>query len=304
VNQAPSVTIVIVNFRTPRLTLECIQSLRKLNYANWKLVVVDNASDDGSAELFQAHLRSDEFIRARENGGYTAGNNLGVRAALERGAQYVLVLNPDTIVCNPHFLGELVDHLENNPTVGAVGPRVFLREAGRVQNTVLKFPWLWRRVVDWVRTRTVGQPTRSGSAARSAEALNGVCVLFRSEAFRHVGLFDERTFAYIEDIDWAYRAHRLGWSQEYIPVDSVIHLQKQSGYERGSTVDFLLKRNTLYFLMKSNHWLQAVGYTAITLSLSLIHALRSGSLDWCRRLGSTYARLWTARWNTCMGRPR
>jgi len=301
---SPMVGVVVVNFRTPDLTLACAESLRSLDYPNWRLLVVDNASGDDSAHKLAAALPREELLIAPTNGGYTAGNNLGVEEMLRRGCDYVLVLNPDTVVVNRRFVSELVAHLEANPNIGAVGPRVFLRRHGNVQNTVLRFPWVWRRAVDWVRIRLFGSPLRSREQSLQAEVLNGVCVLFRGAALKDVGLFDERTFAYIEDVDWAYRAERRGWKRAYLPIDSVVHLQKESGYERGSTVDYLLKRNTLYFLMKSRRWLQAVGYTVATLAMATAQSMRSGSLAWSRRLGAAYFGLWTARWNTVMGRPR
>jgi len=298
------VGVVVVNFRTPDLTLACAESLRGLDYPNWRLLVVDNASGDESAPKLAAALPREELLIAPTNGGYTAGNNLGVEEMLRRGCDYVLVLNPDTVVVNRRFVSELVAHLEANPKIGAVGPRVFLRRHGNVQNTVLRFPWVWRRAVDWVKIRLFGSQLRSRDQSLQAEVLNGVCVLFRGAALKDVGLFDERTFAYIEDVDWAYRAEQRRWKRAYLPTDSVVHLQKQSGYERGSTVDYLLKRNTLYFLMKSRRWLQAAGYTAATLAMATAPSGRSGSLAWSRRLGAAYFGLWTARWNTVMGRPR
>lgn len=301
---APRVGVVVVNFRTPELTLACAESLRGIDYPNWRLLVVDNASGDDSAERFSAALPRDEVLIATSNGGYTAGNNLGVAEMLRRGCDYVLVLNPDTVVVNRRFVSELVDHLAANPTVGAVGPRVFLRRHGNVQNTVLKFPWVWRRAVDWVKIRFNGSPMRSRDKSLDAEVLNGVCVLFRASALKEVGLFDERTFAYIEDVDWAFRAERRGWKRAYVPTDSVVHLQKESGYERGGNVDYLLKRNTLYFLMKSRRWFQAAGYTAATMAMATVQSVKSGSLSWSRRLGSAYFALWTARWSSVMGRPR
>jgi GT2 family glycosyltransferase len=299
----PAVGVVVVNFRTPDLTLACAESLRGLDYPNCKLLVVDNASGDDSAAKFVAALPAQELLVAPSNGGYTAGNNLGVAEMLRRGCEYILVLNPDTIVVNHQFVSELVEHLEANPTIGAVGPRVFLRRHGNVQNTVLRFPWVWRRAVDWVKIRLFGSPIRSRDEALDAEVLNGVCVLFRASALKDVGLFDERTFAYIEDVDWAYRAERRGWKRSYLPIDSVVHLQKESGYERGGTVDYLLKRNTLYFLMKSRRWIQAAGYTAATMAMATLQSAKSGSLAWSRRLGAAYFALWTARWNAVMGRP-
>lgn len=309
----PSVVIVVVNFRTPEETIACVESLKTLRYGNMRIVVVENASGDDSAEILKSGLPEDvTLFLAEENGGYTAGNNVGMRHALEGGADYVHVINPDTLVLNPDYLTELVEFLEMNPEVGLVGPRVYLRSKEKVQNTVLRYPWLWRRVVDFVRSRFVKSRLRSGNEPIEAEVLNGVCILMRSDCLRDVGLFDDRTFAYIEDIEWSYRAQRKGWGRVYLPVDSILHLQKEGGYERGSKVEFLLKRNTLYFLLKSRHWFQAAGYTLATTALAASQVVMKAarrrpvgpSLHWAAGLSRSYWGLWTARWDDAMGRPR
>lgn len=309
-NDAPLTAIVVVNYKTPDVTIECCRSLRRLNYPNFEVIVVDNASGDGSAELLRDKLPHCHHVVAEENGGYTAGNNLGIRLALDLGAEFVHIVNPDTLLLNPDYLSALVNHMHAYPDVGAVGPRVYLRTVEQVQNTVLRFPWLWRRVVDWCRSRVTNIGRRSGSEVVDAEVLNGVCVLFRRSCLEQVGLFDERTFAYIEDVEWSYRAERLDWKRQYLPVDSILHLQKPDGYERGSKVDFLLKRNTLYFLLRSRHWLQAAGYTVSTLLLALglsiqqrVRRQDNSIMRWTVQLLRSYCSLWLGRWDQTMGKP-
>lgn len=300
-----SVAVVIVNYRSADQTIACVRSLESLTGARPRVIVVDNHSGDGSAEILERTLPNVEVIASRENGGYTAGNNLGIESALAQGAEFVLVLNPDTVVINPDFLRQLTQFLTDHPRVGAVGPRVYLRARNRVQNTVLVFPWLHRRFAG-VLSRlfpTRRRPIRSGAVPRPAEVLNGVCVLFRSQALRDIGLFDERTFAYIEDVDWAYRADQLGWQRWYLPVDAILHEQKETGYERCSTVEYLLKRNTLYFLLKTRHPVQAIVYSISTLALGAWSAISNGNKGyrWWTKLARSYARLWLGRWDDAMG---
>jgi GT2 family glycosyltransferase len=304
--RTPSVAAVVVNYRTPEQTVACVRSLQAVRYAPFDVLVVDNDSGDGSADWMAQRLPGTRVLRASRNGGYTAGNNLGVREAMAAGAEYVLLVNPDALVVNPDFVGELVAAAERRPDAGALGPRVFLRSTDQVQNTVLRFPWLHRRIVDALLHRLLGRPMRSGARLRAAEALNGVCVLFRAEALRDVGLLDDRTFAYIEDVDWGWRAQARGWRRLYVPVDSIVHLQKKAGYERLGEVDYLLKRNTLYFLLKSGKYVQAAGYSAAIVGAAALHAAaapRKGAA-WLRRIAAAYVRLWTGRWEAVMGPPR
>lgn len=303
---SPRVGIVIVNYRTADQTIACVRSLDSLRYPNRVVVVVDNDSQDGSDEQMEQSLPQAHIVRAEVNGGYTLGNNIGIEAALGVGCDYILVLNPDTVAINDDFVTSLVDFAESHPRVAAVGPRVYLRSHGVVQNTVLEFPWLTRRVAG-VAKRWLGRtrPLRSGNTPCKAEVLNGVCVLFRAEALFDVGLFDPKTFAYIEDVDWAYRARRQQWALWYLPVDSIIHEQKQAGYHRGSTVDLLLKRNTLYFLLKTRRYAQAAAYTVSTTAMGIAGLCtgRLGDRRFLRRLLQSYAGLWTGRADRVMGRP-
>jgi GT2 family glycosyltransferase len=308
----PKVVIVLVHYSDVEQTLACIASLARLRYPTQEVLVVDNSGGQLLAEPLRKHFPFVTRIVAATNGGYTGGNNLGIAAALQRRADFVHILNPDTLVQNPHYLTELVRFMEKSPSVGLAGPRVHWHDPGTVQNTILRFPWLWRRIASWLLYRLGLARRATAREPREADALNGVCVLFRASALRDVGLFDEATFAYIEDIDWCYRAESKGWRRVHVPVDSVIHLQKTMGYELGSKVDFLLKRNTLYFLLKTDHPIQAACYTIATLVLGSVRvsiaALRNrrgtSMVRWLRGLAATYLQLWTGRVDQAMGPPR
>lgn len=300
------IAIVVVNFRTARLTLDCVRSLGSLDYPTVEIIVVDNASGDGSIAVLRRELPAAvELVEATANGGYTAGNNLGIAVARRKGCRFIHLLNPDTVVLNPGYLTKLMQCLTEQPRIGAVGPRVHWRTAGAIQNTVIEFPWLWRRVFNAVRQRVAGRPNRSGSEMKFVDALNGVCVLFRDDCLREAGEFDERIFAYVDEADWGLRARNVGWRLAYVPIDGVVHLQKDTGYARAGTVDFLLKRNTVFFLLKNRKFLQAAGYTASTALAGFILAARrrGQAVAWYRSLLKAYWWLWTARWNRAMGRP-
>ena len=295
----PPVAIVLVNYRCTEDTLRCAASLESLTYPNVRLVVVENASGDGSLERLRAGLpRGVTLIAAETNAGYTGGNNLGIAHALAAGAAFVHVLNPDTVVHDPDYLTKLVAHLRAHPRVGAVGPKVYLREVGRVQNTRGRFPWLWRRVADRFHKRRA-----EADSPAQVETLNGVCVLIRRHCLEQVGGYDERLFAYVDEAEWAARAAAAGWTLHHLPVESIVHLQREDGYGFGGRTDYLLKRNVVYFLLKNRRYLQAAGYTAFALTLSVLRSLRRREFRWCRRLTTTYAGLWTGRWNRVMGHP-
>lgn len=298
----------MVHFRQVEQTLACLRSIAKIDYPNLDVLVVDNGAADHRGEPLPNTTPSVEILVASTNGGYTAGNNLGITRAIEQGAQYLHLLNPDTTVARGDYLARAIEYLEAHPEVAAVGPRVHLRKWGQIQNTVLRYPWLARRMLHPVTSAIKVLPSRSADRVLTAEAINGVAVVLRASAIRDVGPLDEALFAYIEDIDWGWRARQRGWRIDYLPVDSVIHHQRADGYDLSGPVDFLLKRNTLYFLRKSGRRWQAAGYTMATLLLGLARVFRprAGFLDrarWLTGLAAAYAAQWFGKENERMGPP-
>ena len=178
-------------------------------------------------------------------------------------------------------------------------PRVFLREKTEVQNTVLFPPGLWRNIVNWIRYRIdPGSLEFSGDDVVDSQVLNGVCILIRAECLRQTGLFDDNIFMYIEDADLNYRALSLGWKIRYLPIDSVIHVQKKSGYEMTGMVSFLLRRNSVYYLCKIGRRFDAWGYAV--LSLVVLAARGAMTMRWpafreylafCGKLVRAYRRI-------------
>ena len=264
----PLVYIIVLTYHSRDVVRPCLISLGSLTYSNYHLVVVDNNSTDGTAEILQNEFPELTIIRSGGNLGYTGGNNIGIEHAIEQGADYVLILNPDTVVADPNFLTSMIAYVEANPHVGIAGPRVFLREAGIVQNTVLFPPGLLRNIVHWVRYRINPKSFElSGDEVVETQVLNGVCLLIRVRCLREIGLFDENIFMYIEDADMDYRARREGWRVRYLPIDSIIHRQKRDGYHMTGQVSFLLRRNSVYYLCKIGKRLDAWGYAIISLAL-------------------------------------
>lgn len=297
----PSVWAVVLAYNGREVVLRCLASLRTLTYPALKILLVDNASSDGTEEAARKRFPEIEVLQTGANLGYTGGNNRGIERALERGAEYILILNPDTVVADPGFIERMVDYMERHPRTGIAGPRVFLRERGVVQNTVLFAPGLWRNLKHWFRYRLDPRFAElSGDEVVEAETLNGVCLLLRAECLKEIGLFDENIFMYIEDADLDYRARRRGWSVVYLPFDSVIHEQRREGYGMTSQVSFLLRRNSVYFLRKIGRRADAWGYALASLLLmgarGLLHLGEFGEYAaFCRRLAAAYWQILSGR---------
>ncbi len=264
----PSVAIIVLTYNSEAIIERCLRSFLKLSYPNATFWVVDNVSSDSTVSVVKNNFPQCNVLCAESNDGYTGGNNLGIAAALSQGCQYVLVVNPDTVLLNSAFVNDLVIELERQPQIGIAGARVFLRSIDSVQNTVLFPPSFWRNLLHWFRYRwNPNFAQLSGGKTLRAQMLNGVCVLLRSECMQQIGLFDESLFMYIEDADLAYRAKLMSWEIAYFPIDSVIHEQKKEGYSETSSVALLLKRNSAHYLIKTDSYLEALGYAVVSTGL-------------------------------------
>ncbi len=221
------VTAVVVNWRTPDLTLRAVHALVDDGLPADRVVVVDNASADGSAARLRGELAGSTVVELPENVGFARGNNDGVRRL--PGEAYLLV-NSDAFVDRPGSLRALTGALED-PTVGIVAARL-LNEDGTVQSNVTPLPspsvalvqasGLSRFVPDrWQpRWSTYWQH----GEARSVEAATGAVLLVRASTWEHLRGFDETAFMYAEDRDLCWRAQLAGWDVRFVPEARFVHL--------------------------------------------------------------------------------
>jgi hypothetical protein len=219
---ADRVTIVVLNWKRPAETIVCLESLAAADLGGASILVVDNGSADGSVETIRARFPGVSVLALPENRGYAGGCNAGIRAALEAGAEGVLLLNNDTRVA-PDFLVPLLDAMNSSPTAGAVASAVLRHDRPDMHDVAFSEVRFHER--DVVQLRGVNVPVSGNfDRRREVEVVVGCCVLLRAEALRVVGLFDESYFAYHEDVDWCLRARKAGWELFYEPYARVYHL--------------------------------------------------------------------------------
>jgi GT2 family glycosyltransferase len=285
IGRVPKVAIIVVTHREPFEAVRCVHSLKALDYPNYHIIVIHNETTPGEALQWADQVPAAQWVPSTKNLGYTGGNNLGITMAVRADCEYILVLNDDTECRNHGFLSAMVGVMESQPEAGLIGPRVYLR--GNVQNTVLRYPSFLRNVIDWVRYRIFpSHYERSGEKIIEAEMLNGVCILLRRRAIETVGMFDDRMFIYVEDADLGFRMRRAGWKVLYVPIDSIDHLQKETGYDLFGWASLLIRRNAVYFLKKHGFQIQAwsLALANLCLTAARIAGSRSRS-EFRRRLG-------------------
>ncbi len=215
------VTIIVLNWNRAQETLACLASLLRADLGGAALLVVDNGSSDGSVAAIRARFPAVEVLALPENRGYAGGNNAGIRLALERGAEAVLLLNNDTEVA-PDFLQFLVWALDTAPCVAGVCSAI--HRIDRPEMLDVAYAEVRFDQHHAVQLRGVNALPGQGFGARVEIGVAvGCSLLLTAEALRAVGLFDERYFAYHEDVDWCLRAHREGFRFLYEPHSRVFH---------------------------------------------------------------------------------
>jgi GT2 family glycosyltransferase len=201
---------------------ECLRSLAAADYSALEVIVVHNGPlFDGLREAAKAACpKVSEVVFTGANLGYAAGNNLGIREALARGAVYVLLLNDDTLV-GPDLLSSLVGCAETKKEGGAFGPTILVAH----QPTVVWFAGAEFNAERCVmQTPGVGQPPPDPEGEpRLSAYLTGCCVLIRRAVLEQVGLLDERFFLYWEDADWGLRAAAAGFKSFHVPAGRIWH---------------------------------------------------------------------------------
>jgi GT2 family glycosyltransferase len=226
------VTIVIVSYNCREALRECLHKLTASSAAV-PIIVVDNASTDGSAEMVTAYFPTIELIKNAQNRGFAVACNQGIRASA---TPFILLLNPDTLLERAE-LQKLQDFMASHPNVGACGPRI-LNVDGTLQPSCRAFPTLGAIACDelglsrlFPHSRRLAGYRLSGwehTETSDVDQLMGSCVLLRHMALEHLGLLDERFFLYFEEVDLCWRMWQTNWRVVFIADATVTHLGGES----------------------------------------------------------------------------
>lgn len=271
----PQLTIVIVNWNTRNLLQTCLQSVyATVRQHPFEVIVVDNASSDGSVEHLRTAFPQVRMIETGANLGFARGNNVALR---ELESEYVLLLNPDTVACEGAIDG-LCDALAAYPKLGAVGAQL-LNPDGSLQHSWDQFPYLAREI-PVVRRMAENQPIPLTVPYEGQEIglmlvdwAKGACLMLRREALEQVGLLDEDYWLYTEETDWCCRARKQGWEIAGRPDARVYHIEQAASAQRlgRSFVNFADSR--VLFVKKHQSQAAAWGVWSVFAARSLLWAL-------------------------------
>ncbi len=264
----PKVAIVTLNWNGLSDTAELLTSLQAVTYPNFTTIVVDNGSDrDDAGELEQRFGGFIEVIRNPENYGFAKGNNIGISRALSQGADYVLLLNNDTVV-KPDFLDRMVRTAQQH-NVGIAGPKILYYGTDEISSTGGRINWHTRYITSHVTDDTADASTQ--------DFLTGCCLLIRRDVFEKIGDIDGRFFLYYEDADFCLRTRAAGYSIVVDPSSAIWHKISRSVGHESAGYHYYTNRNKLLFCRKNAPFLvyaYHLAWSLITLGYSTLRMLR------------------------------
>lgn len=258
------VYIIILNWNRAKDTIECLKSLLKIKgtKAEVQLVLVDNASSDNSIEEIQKNIPNDSFhlIQNTENLGFAEGNNIGIKYALDNGADYVMLLNNDTEV-SPSLMDGLLRTFEEYKNAGAISPKIYFAKGFEFHKDRYKEDelgnviWYAGGDIDWNNVYGSNHGVDEIDEGQfekvyETDFTTGCCMIVPKRVIEDVGMLDENYYLYLEDSDWCRRIKRKGYKILYTPYGHLWHKVSQSSTVGGELNDYFITRNRLLFGMK------------------------------------------------------
>lgn len=252
---SPSVFVLILNWNGWQDTVQCIESLKSLTYPNYEIVVLDNAStNDSVARIREAHPDV-ILIETGANLGFAGGNNVGIRYALDEGADYIWLLNNDTKVFE-NTLEAFVAAGEENQDIGILGSPIYEMNEPEVLQT-----WGGGRINMWL-----GRATRC-KQGETPDYITGASMFVRRTVFNTIGLLDDKFFMYWEDADFSLRAAKHGWKLYVEPRARVLHKESASVGLKSYHQFRMYTESSLYFFDKHS------SYSLLSKSSSILFRL-------------------------------
>jgi GT2 family glycosyltransferase len=280
----PLIYLIVLNWNNYPDTLRCLESLAHVQEPPFCVIVVDNGSDDGSETHIRARFPDVTLLQTGQNLGYAGGNNVGIRYALEQGADYVGILNNDVTVA-PRFLGHLSNVLQDYENVGVATPLIAeMAHPERVWALGAEMRW---RAGDAERLH-IGDPVQmwTDHAPFEIDIAPGTAMLAKREVFERVGFLDELYYLYFEEVDWCLHVRQAKYGIYAVPHAVVSHKVSATLGPTSPLVDYYMLRNQIRLIMR---WYSGINRLGILVSVILHNILVVTAYMAKRRDGYHYA---------------
>ena len=245
----PKVSIIILNWNGLEDTIECLESLKKITYPNYQVIVVDNGSEGNDVKVLRE--RFGDYIQIIENDrnyGFSGGNNIAVRWLLNDSCpDYFLLLNNDTVV-DAEFLTEMVKVTESDPSIGVVGPKTYFYD----DPNRLQLVWLEVDMFSGQGIHVGAREVDTGQYENLTEVdyAQGSCLMVKRCVIDTVGLLDELYFTYWDEADYCIRTRQAGYKIVYVPKARIWHKVSSSAKKITGLSRYYKTRNSFYFIKK------------------------------------------------------
>ena len=260
----PVVYFVVLNWNQPEMTADCLKSLEEQDYPDFRVIVVDNGSEDSSAEILEARFPWATVLRIPQNVGYSMGNNVGIEHALEEGADYLFLLNNDTTV-DPYMLAQLVEVAESDPQIGMVGPKMYYYDQpNTIASTGGTITWSRGRMRH-LQAGKIDDPEADAGAAFDVDYIDSCAVCAKRCVVEGIGGLDPRYFIMRDDVDWCVRAAKRGYRIVCVPRAKMWHkISATMGFASPATTYFMTRNALLFF------WSHAPGGWKVLAPLQIV----------------------------------
>lgn len=251
----PEVYIVILNFNSGEDTVNCVKSLEKLKYENFKIIIVDNASKDNSLEIIRDKCIFDKLIISEENLGYANGNNLGIKYALQMRAEYICILNND-IEAEADFLNILMEYMLKNKKTGIAGPCICdFAEREKVQTMGADI----NLYTGLAQGKYKGYSySKVMDKELMVDYLGGAGFIVRREVFETIGLIPENYFLFFEETEFCLKAKKAGFDIVTLGKSRIFHKRSATIAKYKGLSYFFLNRNRIVFVRRNANSIQKI----------------------------------------------
>jgi hypothetical protein len=282
-----------LNWNGKDKTVECLRSLFNSNYRNFSVVVIDNASDDNSSETITSLFPQVKLIQNFKNLGFAAAQNQGINFAIENNYEYIWILNNDTII-DPKALHLLVAQMDSDPAVGSVSPVLIESEfpdISGIQFCGCAINWEFQYFEKFKRLEDA---LVSQEKKPETFCLWGTALLVRTSALKQLGGFEEKFFAYFEDVDFSVRLIRAGFRSKIVPDAIAFHAGADNPAKRPPYYVYLNTRNKYFFWMNHLPRTRRFGFTRHYVAGALLLASSWRDISNNQKETATLLAIWDA----------
>ncbi|MFA7288612.1 MAG: glycosyltransferase family 2 protein [Melioribacteraceae bacterium] len=284
------VFIILVNYNGVSDTLECLKSLKKIDYPNYKVIVVDNNSSGNDIEVIKKEYSDfiDKIIIAESNLGFSGGNNLGINYALENKADFILLLNNDTVV-RQDFLSVMINKSKEYPDVGIVTCRINYFDKKDVS-------WYSGGHISKIKASGFDLNLPNNSKDTFCSFASGCNLLIKREVIEKVGLLDGKYFLYLEDTDYCARTIKAGYKILFTDGTKIFHkVCSTTGRDSNLLPLYYSTRNRFYFIKKNYPVWRVISYIYLFLAFSIKYVMSSNKKEYFTVVSKAFLDFYSGR---------